>query len=306
MIRRKIVMRLLVANLLLLIFPDIFGCCNPQVNNQVQITGYDLANPDKILTLPAILHEISGLTEIDSTSFACIQDENGILFIYDVIKNQIRYQYIFHSDGDYEGITRVGDIFYVLRSDGVLFENSDYQTGKPKVISYYSGIPAQDDEGLCYDHKNGRLLIACKGKIDKSRIEKERRLIYGFDLESKKSTAQPVIILDLSLIRQFAVSNKVGLTGKIRKQAGITGPDIQLKISDIAIHPLTGKLFVLSAADYLLFIFDLNGTIEHIEKLNPVLFNKSEGITFLENGDLLISNEGQKGKPTVLIYKYKN
>ncbi len=227
---------------MLLIFPDIFGCCNPQVNNHVQITGYDLTNPDKILILPAILHEISGLTEIDSTSFACIQDENGILFIYDVINNRIRHQYIFHSDGDYEGITRVADIFYVLRSDGVLFEISDYQTGKAKVISYYTGIPAQDNEALCYDHKNGRLLIACKGKIDKSRIEKDRRLIYGFDLESKKSTAQPVIILDLSLIRQFAVSNKVGLTGKIRKQAGITGPDIQLKISDLAYSSADRKI----------------------------------------------------------------
>jgi uncharacterized protein YjiK len=294
--------RLLISNLWLFIAPGTFYCGNAQVDNHVQMADYDLSHPDKILILPAILREISGLTEIDSTSIACIQDENGILFIYDLKTNQIRQQFIFDGDGDYEGITRVGSVFYVLRSDGVLFEISDYQNGKPIVASYHTGIPAQDNEGLCYDQQHGRLLVACKGKIDKNRVGKNKRVIYGFDLKSKVLSAEPVIIFDLSIIRQFAINNKMGLPGKTKAAE----PDIQLKISDIAIHPITGKLFALSAADYLLFVFDLHGKIEQLVKLNPVLFNKPEGTTFLENGDLLISNEGQKGKPTILIYKYKN
>ena len=49
----------------------------------------------------------------------------------------------------------------------------------------------------------------------------------------------------------------------------------------------------------------MNGDIEHIEQLNPTMFNKAEGITFYENGDMLITNEGQDKKPTLLFFKYK-
>ncbi len=48
----------------------------------------------------------------------------------------------------------------------------------------------------------------------------------------------------------------------------------------------------------------MNGNIEHIEQLNPTMFNKAEGITFYENGDMLITNEGQDNKPTLLHFKY--
>ncbi len=303
--KRHLINHPLTLKIIFCFFLTILSCGNSAVNKNVQITGYDLTSPDKVLFLPPILHEISGLTEIDSTSVACIQDENGILFIYDVIKNEIKHQYIFHSDGDYEGITRVGDLFYVLRSDGVLFEISDYQAGKPKVVSYSTGIPAKDNEGLCYDQKNDRLLIACKGKIDLGRVDRDKRMVYGFDLKSKTLTTEPIIIFDLTVIKQFIVNNKIALPLKGKKKSGMNESDLKFRISAIGIHPLTRKLFALSATDYILFIFDLNGTIEQMEKLNPVLFNKPEGITFFKNGEMLISNEGQNGKPTVLRFNHK-
>lgn len=49
----------------------------------------------------------------------------------------------------------------------------------------------------------------------------------------------------------------------------------------------------------------MNGDIEHIEQLNPTMYNKAKGITFYENGDMLITNEGQDKKPTLLYFKYK-
>ena len=55
----------------------------------------------------------------------------------------------------------------------------------------------------------------------------------------------------------------------------------------------------------MMFIFDREGRIMHIEKLNPVMFNKAEGIAFFENGDMLITNEGQSKLPTLLRFNYK-
>ena len=44
-------------------------------------SGYDLKSPSKVLILPEILREVSGLTDIDATTIACVQDEKGIIFI---------------------------------------------------------------------------------------------------------------------------------------------------------------------------------------------------------------------------------
>lgn len=284
----------------------LLGCGATFTNNE-KITGYNLTKPDNTFLLPDTLHEVSGLTDIDSTTFACIQDENGILFIYDAKNNVIKKQYTFNLDGDYEGITRVDQNIYVLRSDGTLFEISNYTSDNFKLTSYTTGIPANNNEGLCYDQENKRLLIACKGKIGKGPEYKDKRVIYGFDLQTKTLTSEPVFDFDLQVIKDFAVNKNINLPTKSRKKNGqpITEPFIKFGTSAIGIHPVTKKLFLLSATDYLLFIFNMNGDIEHIEQLNPTMFNKAEGITFYENGDMLITNEGQDQKPTLLLFKYR-
>jgi hypothetical protein len=53
----------------------------------------------------------------------------------------------------------------------------------------------------------------------------------------------------------------------------------------------------------MLFIFDADGELVTLELLDANLFNKAEGITFLPNGDMFISNEGQQHKPTLLRFK---
>lgn len=289
------------------VFSLILYSCGATDTNNEKTTGYNLTAPDVSFILPDTLREVSGLTYIDSTSFACIQDENGILFIYDVVKNEIKKQYTFNIDGDYEGITRVGKTIYVLRSDGTLFEISDYESKGFKLNSYVTGIPANNNEGLCYDQYNNRLLIACKGKIGKGPEFKDRRVIYGFDLQTKTLSKEPVFDFNLQTIKDFAVKKQIDLPTKERKKKGetVTEPFLKFRTSAICIHPVTKKLFLLSASDHLLFIFNMNGTTEHIEQLNPTMFNKAEGITFFENGDMLITNEGQDKKPTLLRFKYK-
>ena len=75
--------------------------------------------------------------------------------------------------------------------------------------------------------------------------------------------------------------------------------------SEIAVHPLTNLIYVLSSKDKMLLILDQKGKIENLVALDPVYFTQPEGMTFLENGDLLISNEAQKGKATLLLFKYR-
>jgi hypothetical protein len=267
--------------------------------------GYNLTSPDVSIILPDTLHEISGLTSINSTSVACIQDEYGIIFIYDVINKEITNYYFFNIKGDYEGIARVDQSMFILRSDGVIFEVSDYESKNFELNSYETGIPSSDNEGLCFDPDNNRLLIACKGKVGKDKENKDKRFIYGFDLKTKKLSEVPVFSFDLGVIKNFAKNNKINLTVKKNKKGEKKETILKFRTSEICIQPITKRLFLLSADDHLLFIFNTEGTIEHIEKLNPHKFIQAEGLTFFENGDMFISNEGRDKKPTLLRFNYK-
>ncbi len=93
---------------------------------------YNLKQEDQTIILPGELHEVSGLTIIDSRTFACVQDEAGIAFIYDLVIQEVTRKIHFAGPGDYEGIAPVGKDLYVLRSDGVLFRIHDFAKKRRK------------------------------------------------------------------------------------------------------------------------------------------------------------------------------
>jgi len=273
--------------------------------NESAVIPYNLKKIDIKLVLPAILHEISGITILDSTTVGCIQDENGILFLYDINRSRIRKQIPFGLNGDYEGICRVNNTLYILRSDGVIFEIENYTSEKLHVKEYKTGIPAINNEGLCYDLENNRLLIGSKGKINRDPLNKDKRLIYEFNLKTKLLNQMPVLNININDINLSAKLKGIAFLKKKNKNGDLIEVGFELNTSEIAIHPITKQLYVLSSTDHCLFIFNLNGNLEVIEPLNPNLFNKAEGLSFFPNGDMLISNEGQAHQPTMLKFKYQ-
>lgn len=281
------------------------GCKTSQPKTQ-RIAGYNFKSPDAAIVLPDLLHEISGITFLDSNTLVCVQDEKGILFFYDLTKKGITSQKDFSGKGDYEGITRVEDTIYVLRSDGTLFEVADFKSDNPTVTSFKTDIPSKDNEGLCFDREHNRLLIACKEKTGKGDLKKDNRYIFGFDLSSKKLAGEPVFTFDVDGLKEFAKARNIELPLKNAKKGLAVEPDLKFHASGIAIHPLTGEIYLLSADDFMLFIFDKSGTVGHMIRLNRALLNQPEGITFLENGDMLISTEGAGRGPGGLIrYNYQ-
>ncbi len=295
------VVKMIDASLFLAVLINLSSCLNSSDKNHhsadfkhVNSIGYNLSEPDKTMVLPMILKEVSGITLINSTSVACIQDENGTVFIFDMVRNEISEQIPFHSNGDYEGIARTDNAIYVLRSDGVLFQIPDHRSSGTLKKIFSVGIPPLDNEGLCYDKKNNRLLIVSKNNPGKDSENKGKHPLYGFDLRSEVLLGEPVFNFDLSAIIKFASVNNINSPEN----------NIGFRPSAIGIHPITNRLYVLSAVERMLFVFNMNGNIEYIEKLNPELFNMPEGIAFYDNGDLLISNEGRINPPTILKFNY--
>ncbi len=299
--------------LLLIIFLNIISCGNSSDKGTsgpdaigINAIGYDLNNPVETIILPPVLSEISGITLIDSSIVACIQDENGIVFFYDLKRKEISKYFTFHGNGDYEDITYTNEKIYVLRSDAVLFEINDFTDSDNVGEIKLKEIPHDEFEGLCYDRWNKRLLIAPKDKADKDAEVETKRGIYGFNLTGKQLIKKPVINFKLSSIKKFASEDKNFNEEKEGKKDKKDEPDIKFKPSAIGIHPVNGDLFVLSAEDQLMFVFNMKGNIKNIFKLDPYLFNMPEGITFFENGDMLISNEGDNLRPTLLRFSWEN
>lgn len=266
---------------------------------------YNLSEPQKMYVLPAELNEISGITVINNESIACIQDEMETIFIYDLKNEEVYGERSFNITGDYEGLAQVGNTMYLLRSDGVLIEHIDYAGSSVKTKEYQLNLPSPDNEGLCYDKKNNRLLIAAKSKTVKDVEDKSIRLVYGFDLKTKTLNTKPVFKLDVNKIEAKAKNLKIPIPTRTIKKTGKEVSSFNFRPSEIAIHPHENTIYILSASDKLLLITDEKGTILNLLSLDATLFNKAEGITFLPAGDMLISNEAQAGKPTLLNFKYQ-
>lgn len=264
---------------------------------------YNLKQEDKRIILPAELREVSGISIVDSETLVCVQDEEGIVFVYNVKKQAVSQTIDFAGPGDYEGITPAGKDLYVLRSDGVLFRIHDFKKKRHPVDSIQTGIPNKDNEGLCFDEANKRLLIGSKSKISKGTEFKHLRTVYAFDLESNTLQKEALYTFDVQEVKAFAKQHDIALPTKPgKKNPEEQVPAIKFQISGIYLHPKSGFLYVLSASDYYLFVFDRKGTLLHLEVLDPKTFNKAEGIAIMPNGDLYISNEGQSGDPKILLF----
>ena len=238
--------------------------------------------------MPKDLTEISGLSYLDEKRFVCVQDELGKIFIYNIASSSVEKEIPFGGVGDYEGLAVVDKTVWVLRADGKLFEVSNLDAAKPTVKEYSTPLTVkQDPEGLCYDKKNNRLLIAIKGD---EVATQDYKGIYAFDIASKKMDKQPVFKIDL-LNKVFEGQG----SGKKKKDP--------INPSGIVIHPLTGDMYIIDGRNSKLLITDAAGAIKKLYQLNSKEFAQPEGIAFNSAGDLFIANEGTNQPGNILQVK---
>jgi uncharacterized protein YjiK len=227
--------------------------------------------------LPGRLKEISGLQYLDGDRFACVQDEEGVVFIYNIKNSSIEKEISFAGAGDYEGLAVAGNSAYVVRSDGQLYEIQNW-LNKPVIKQHKTSLTADHNvEGLYFDAKQNRLLLAIK---DEEPGNKDYKGVYAFSLANNTFDANPVYKLS------------VDGEGSGKKKKG-------MKPSDIAMHPSTNELYVLDGPASKLVVLDESGNMKQRYNLGSA-FEQPEGISFNDNGDLFISNEGVKGAGNIV------
>ncbi|WP_452223564.1 SdiA-regulated domain-containing protein [Lacinutrix chionoecetis] len=241
----------------------------------------------KINYLPSILNEVSGIAWLNKDYFACVQDEDGTLFIYYTTEKKITHQIKFASDGDYEELAVNDKDAYVMRSDGVLFEIKDFASNDRVVSKFNTLFSSKNNvESLTFDKANNQLITIPKSK---DLGDKRFKSIYKIPLATKAMDKTPIIKIDLE-DKKFEPFYK----NKIFKT---------FSPSDLAIHPITGEIYVLDGRDPKLLILSSKGVILKIYKLNKKTFSQPEGITFSASGTLFISNEANGGSANILEVK---
>ncbi|HEY0895038.1 MAG TPA: SdiA-regulated domain-containing protein, partial [Sphingobacteriaceae bacterium] len=143
-----------------------------------------MAHIQNMDVIPRELKEISGISFVNDSVVAAVQDETGVLYFYDIYKKAIVRQYPFAKSGDYEDVAVAGNTVYIVNSSGTIFRIDNFRGNPSPVIRYDTPLTEKNNiEGLAWDEKNNRLLLAAKDAGLASPTDKE---IYAFDLATGK------------------------------------------------------------------------------------------------------------------------
>lgn len=253
--------------------------------NRYGINNYNFDKPRQIF-LPSGLNEISGITKSADNKIFAINDEEGIVFKVDPYGGKILKKFYIGSwkiKDDFEGLAKAGKSIFAVSSSGKLYRFQE--GGEDKAVEYKARqLPFSSNfeiEGLCYDKELNGLLIAVKDYSGKH--FKEHRAIYLFSLNTYSVEKKPVIIISLKELKKSGIKDFFP--------------------SGIARHPASGNYFIVSAkGDNALVEIDRKGEILGTYKLDEKLHLQPEGITFLDDMTLIISDEAAGKKPALTAY----
>lgn len=231
---------------------------------------------------------MSAIVAVDPTTIACVQDEVGAVYFVDLTGERPVREEPFGPRGDYEGLARVGDDFWVLRSDGELLRLR--QRGERLHVADRVRLPAgfAEWEALCYDF-DLRLLLVMPKHHDAA-ADHHLRPVFAVDPATLRVLADPVATIDVRRLAADAAGRGIVLPTKGRGDG--TRADLRLHCSELLALPGRGELLVLSATDHALLRVDRTGGLLGYRALDEHDLPQPEGLALLPDGRLLVASEG--------------
>ena len=257
--------------------------------------GYNINKYKEKYILGKELKEISGLSYYKKNQLACVEDENGKVYIYNLKTKEVTQTVKFGKKGDYEGVETIGEEVYVLRSDGTIFNFSMQDAPDVETVTWKTPLSSKNDvEGLGFNRAARHLLLACKEKSKIDDVKSKGKAIYSFDTKKKHLLPKPFLDIKAGTLNYFLESQ----SGKFKKIK-------EFKPSAVAIHPKTRQTFVIASVGKVLVVLNKAGQLEKVAPLDPKIYKQPEGICFAPNGTMYISSEGQDGKGYILEFPYR-
>ena len=230
--------------------------------------------------VPDQLREISGIVYLGDGKFVCIQDEAGTLYFFDAASGKIEKEVRFTGKGDFEGIAKSRDHYYVARADGKIFQ-VDAAAAKPLLKEFDTGLSVKDNiESLAFDEVSGHLFLIGK---DESKSGKALRDMFSFDPVTGETS------------RAFSVSHPGERKDGTKKKGGM-----KFNPSGMDIQPGTGNIYLVDGPEASIYRVTRKGEITGTYKLDSKEVPQVEGISFGTDGEIFISTEGGKGAGAIL------
>ena len=259
------------------------------LQGNISLESYDLnVEAATRWKLPGRLKEISGLALTMDNRLLAHSDEKGVIYEIDYRKGEVVKAFQLADMAtpvadDFEGIATVDHQVYLVTSSGRLYECSEGADGESVLYNIYTTGVGRDYEieGLAYDANRRALLLMCKGA---RRPDLTGRLaIYHWSIDEKKlnddaHTVIPVI--------QFSRHIK----GKKFQPSGIER------------HPVSGNYFVVAARQTAITEITPGGQVVAVKQFPAKRHRQTEGITFAEDGTLIIADEGAGKKARLTLY----
>lgn len=254
---------------------------------------------DQVLELPAELDEVSAVVVHGAHEAACVQDEAGALWLVDLPTAGAPRVVPFGPAGDYEGLARVGDSWWVLRSDGLVCELA--AAGGALHIARRVTLPGpyRDWEGLCYDGEGQRLLVMPKDAPG-DKAARDQRVVFAIDPATAVVQAEPVVRFLRSACLDAAWTAGLDVPTR-RSGSGSERVDAELVCSDLVVVPGRRELLLLCAADALLVRIDFAGRPLGARRLDAGLLPQAEGLAWLPDGRLLVASEAKRGPARLVV-----
>ena len=257
------------------------------------LAGRDaMLNPDSALArwvLPKSLSEISGLAITRDGRLLVHGDDRGHVWEIDYRRGMLVKRFTLATDegvakGDFEGITVVGDVVWMLSANGRLWEFKEGKDGDKVAFKLHdTGLKKTCEfEGIAFDSTMNSLVLACKNVFD--RQFKNSVVLYRWNLKE-------------------GVGEK--LTRLAFPVAGVVGDNEwkSLQISDITVDPATGNYVLLASKEKALIMITPTGAAVSARPL-PGEHGQPEGVAIVRDSLLLISDEGATGPAVLTLYRW--
>lgn len=281
--RREMLMKKKHGRILILLFGvmAILLPVSPVFSQVLQRYDFTGSSP-RILRLSSSLREISGLAVSPDGRLFAHNDEVSSIFQLDRVTGRVVKKFHIVTDrwfrkgrieDDFEDIAIAGDRFFLVTSEGTLYE---FREGKEneKVMAavYKTGIgKAYEVEGLCYDPHAHALLLGCKDGSGKKKTAD--RPVFSFSLRTMRLEKSVRFLIDARVVAASAGKKSFRPSALVR-------------------HPLSGNFLVLSAASRIIAEIDSrSGALLRVTVLPPVLHPQPEGLAVTADNTILIANE---------------
>ena len=246
-------------------------------------------DPDKPIArwvLPPSLREISGLALTSDGRLLVHGDEAAQVWEVDYRRGVLVKRFTLGAStvkGDFEGITIVDSVVWMMESDGKLYQFKEGEAdAQVDYKTYDTGLKKDCEfEGLAYDPKIKSLLLACKNIEDKA--DQDAIIIYRWSLAGDSAAGPSRLMLPVA---------------SVRGENSWTS----LQVSDITVDSATGNYVLLASKERAIVVITPEG--QHVStRVLPEAHEQPEGIAVVKNM-VLVSDEAAKGPATITLYRW--